>query len=755
MSAPTAPSPPPAAPTPAAPPPPAAGTAEAEVNVEINGRPIKAKKGEMIIRVTDAHDAYVPRFCYHDKLPIAANCRMCLVEVEKAPKPIPACSTPVTEGMKIFTRSPKAIAAQKATMEFLLINHPLDCPICDQGGECELQDLAMGFGRDISRFSERKRAVKDKNLGPLVSTDMTRCIHCTRCIRFGQDIAGIQEMGATGRGEDMEIGTFIERSIDHELSGNIIDLCPVGALNSKPFRYRGRGWEMTQHALISPHDGVGTNLYAHVLRGRLMRVVPRTNEAINEVWIADRDRYSYEGVYAADRLRAPMIREGTDWRVVDWQTALEAAAHGLKGGGASVGALVHPSSTLEECYLAARIIRGLGSGHIDHRLRQGDFRDQRADPLYPSLGVAIAEVERLEGLLIIGSNLRREVPMLAHRVRKAARGGAKIAFLNPATFPYLFPVSAYLEAPPANLVNELAAVLAATLESGGSAPAAVAKLVAAARPEARHRALAATFKRGGRSAVWLGALAQRSRWWSELRVLAAALAELTGAALGMLSEGANAAGAYLAGAIPHRGPAGAPSPTTGLDVEGMLARPLAAYCLVGVEPWADLLDADAFRTLAGARCVIAATPYLSEPLQQVAHILLPTGTFAETSGTYVNFEGKWQSFSGAAQPVAESRPAWKVLRVLGNLLALEGFDYQSSEEIRDELRAACEHAGRDLARPPYGLPAAAGGATAVGVTAAAGPTGLVDVPMYQIDSVVRRAASLQRTRDGRTPSAVY
>ncbi len=719
------------------------------VNVEINGQPVRARKGEMIIRVTDAHDAYVPRFCYHEKLAIAANCRMCLVEVEKAPKPIPACATPVAEGMKIFTRSPKAIAAQKATMEFLLINHPLDCPICDQGGECELQDLAMGFGRDVSRFSERKRAVKDRNLGPLVSTDMTRCIHCTRCVRFGQDIAGIQELGATGRGEDMEIGTFIEHSIDHELTGNIIDLCPVGALNSKPFRYRGRGWEMTQHPLISPHDGVGTNLFGHVLRGRLMRVVPRANEAINEVWIADRDRYSYEGVYAPDRLGAPMIRDADGWRSVDWQTALEAAAAGIKSAGESFGCLVNPSSTVEECYLAARLTRGLGSRHIDHRLRQADYRDQGADPLYPGLGMAIADVERLEGLLIIGSNLRHEAPLLAHWVRKAARAGGRVGFLNPATFPYLFPVAAYLESAPAGQIADLAALLAAALEGGAKrAPAAVAALVAAAAPTARHRELAAVLRGAGPRAIWLGALCLRSHNGSALRALAAALAEVTGATLGVLCEGANAAGAYLAGAVPHRGPGGLPVESPGLDVTAMLATPLAAYALLGVEPWADAIDPAAFRALAGARCVVVATPYLSEALQQIAHVLLPVGTFAETSGTYVNFEGRWQSFGGVARPVGESRPAWKVLRVLGNLLGLERFDYQSSEEVRDELKALCEHPARPFVQAPYRLPPSAAGS-------AARLPGVLDVPMYQVDPVLRRASSLQRTRDGRTPSVTY
>ena len=410
------------------------------VNVEVNGVALKAPKGEMIIRVTDANGAYVPRFCYHDKLPIAANCRMCLVEVEKAPKPMPACATPVAEGMKIYTRSPKAIAAQKATMEFLLINHPLDCPICDQGGECELQDLAVGFGRDISRYHERKRVVKDLSLGPLVSTDMTRCIHCTRCVRFGQDIAGIQELGTTGRGENMQIGTYIEHSVDHELSGNIIDLCPVGALNSKPFRFQARAWEMTQHPLVSPHDGFGSRLYGHVLRGQLKRVVPQPCEEINETWIADRDRYSYLGLEAADRLTTPRVRASNgSWLDSDWETALNVAAKGLQGAsqGDSVtglGCLAHPSSTLEELYLLGRLAQGLGCANIDHRLRQRDFRDQDSDSGAPGLGMALAAVDGLDALFLIGANLRAELPMLAHRVRKAAIRGASVSLLQPAPF---------------------------------------------------------------------------------------------------------------------------------------------------------------------------------------------------------------------------------------------------------------------------------------------------------------------------------
>jgi NADH-quinone oxidoreductase subunit G len=729
--------PPPVVPAPAAPP-------SDVVNVEIDGKTCQGKKGQMIIHVTDAQNAYVPRFCYHEKLPVAANCRMCLVEVEKAPKPLPACATPITEGMKVFTKSPKAIGAQKAVMEFLLINHPLDCPICDQGGECELQDLAMGFGRDAARFNERKRVIKDKDIGPLVSTDMTRCIHCTRCVRFGQDIAGIQELGTTGRGEFMEIGTYVERAVDHELSGNIIDLCPVGALNSKPFRYRARSWEMTQAALVSPHDGVGTNVFGHVLRGKLMRVVPRQNDAINETWIADRDRYSYEGIYSADRLESPMVRDGSEWKKVSWEVALETAAKGLKAAGAELATLASSSSTLEELYLLAKLTRALGSNDIDHRLRQVDFRDQAADPAAPGLGgLAIADIDKLDGLLVVGSNLRREAPVLAHRVRKAAKRGAKVAFLNPTRFDYLFPVAAYLESAPARQLADLAAVYSVCLD-GAQAPKHLASLVAGAQVNTAHRAIAAALKAGSSRAIWLGALVLRHPAYADLRALAAGLAAATGATLGTLAEGGNAAGAWLAGAVPHRDPAGIASATPGRNARELLSGARKAYLLFGgVEPWTDGLNPDALKVLGTAEFVVAATPYADEQLRSVARVLLPIGTFAETSGTYVNLEGLWQSFAGAARPLGESRPGWKVLRVLGNLAGVADFEYQSSEEVREEVRALCGGV----------VPTSYQGSHEV--KAGAADAKVLDVPMYSVDAVLRRAPSLQRTREGKLAAVVY
>jgi NADH-quinone oxidoreductase subunit G len=693
------------------------------VNVEIDGRPLKARKGQMIMQLTDGAGIYIPRFCYHEKLSIAANCRMCLVEVEKAPKPMPACATPVTEGMKVFTRSPKAIAAQKATMEFLLINHPLDCPICDQGGECELQDLALGFGSAESRFDERKRVVSDQNLGPLISTDMTRCIQCTRCVRFTAEVAGIQELGTTGRGEWMEIGTWIEKSVNHELSGNVIDLCPVGALNSKPFRHRARSWEMTEHALVSPHDGVGTNLYGHVLRGRLMRVVPRVNEAINETWIPDRDRFSYEGVYAPDRLGAPMMRVEGRWQAVSWEAALEAAAGMLReavqsDGPERAGFLAAPGSTNEEAYLLGRIARGLGSRNVDSRLRQSDFSDQASDPAFPGLGVSVAGIEALGGLLLAGCHAREEAPIVAHRVRKAALAGCRVSLLASEAQSCHFPVLEQLTVPAADLAAELAALAGEGVK--GARRAIVESLSA------------------GRGAIVLGGAAMRHTRFSDIRAAAAALAAKTGATLGFLPDGGNAVGAALAGALPHRLPGGRPDPQPGLDLGRMLESPLAACVLLGgIEPAKDIGLPGAEQALAACRRLIAITPYADPAVMAIAQVLLPMGSFAETAGSYVNVEGRWQEFRGCARPVGESRPGWKVLRVLANQLGLAGFDYESPAEVLAELKGLAGAAAYDgRFTTPHRFKAERRGSTTA-------------VPIYGVDALVRRAPALQRTRAAR------
>ena len=670
------------------------------INIEVDGKPVEAKRGQMVIEVTDEIGAYVPRFCYHEKLSIAANCRMCLIEVEKAPNPLPACATPVNEGKKVFTKSPKAIAAQKATMEFLLINHPLDCPICDQGGECELQDLAMGYGRDVSRYNDGKRVVKDKDIGPLVSTDMTRCIHCTRCVRFGEEITGQPQLGTTERGENMKIGTYIEQSVDHELSANIIDLCPVGALNNKPYRYSARSWEMVQRPAVSPHDCVGSNMFAHVLRGTVKRIVPRDNEAINETWLADRDRFSYEGIYSADRLHKPLVRESGEWRELDWEEALNTAAGRLRGADGSIGMLASPSATVEEGHLLTSLANHLGTANIDHRIERRDFGDEDNDPAFPWLGCNIADIEKQDAIFVIGANVRHEAPIIAHRIRKASLAGASISFASSVEHEYFFDVASYLSG--ADLVELL---------SGDGVAAVVDAL-----------------KKADEALVLLGNIAGRHESYSTVRALAADIAKKTGAKLGTLSPGANSAGLSLAGVLPGEG---------GRHAGAMLEEPLDAVVLLDVEPDSDLLaTSDAVAKLRKQGFVIAMTPFDSEALRESADLLLPIGTTFETSGTFVNVEGRWQSFAGIANPVGEARPAWKVLRVLGNLTESPGFDYLSTEEIRDELQSVLG----DIEPASYAgkiRPGKLDGADALSAE--------IDTPIYSVDSLVRRATALQLT----------
>ena len=692
------------------------------IKIEINGVECDARPGEMLIAVTDRAGIYVPRFCYHEKLTVAANCRMCLVEVVNAPKPLPACATPVANGMKVATRSAKAIGAQKAVMEFLLINHPLDCPICDQGGECELQDLAMGFGRDVARFTERKRVVRDKDIGPLVSTDMTRCIHCTRCVRFGQEIAGIQELGTIGRGERMQISTFIEHSVDHELSGNIIDLCPVGALNSKPYRFSARAWEMQALPTVAPHDCVGSNLSAHVLLGKVKRVVPRANEAVNETWLADRDRFSYEGIYA-DRLEQPLVRDGGVLRPASWEQALEAAARGVSAaveeGGNGLGAWAAPTSTLEEGFLLQRIFRHHGSDNLDHRLRRRDFRLQDRDPVFPWLGMPLAELEQADVILVVGSNLRHEAPLIAHRVRKAALRGARVVFINPAQQEYLHPVAGYLE-------------------TGLDIVMGVRRLLTDS-PDADAAAILAHLRGASRAFVLLGQIAGRHPRLADLRQAAGELSRQYSARIGYLSEGANSAGLALAGVLPHRGPGGVPLARAGRNLAEMLAQPPAGLVLLNVEPEHDVAESRlAVSALQTAGFVLALSPYLSPALEAHADVILPVGTFMETAGTFVNCEGRWQTFGGVAAPVGASRPAWKVLRVLGNLLQVADFDYASAEEIRAKVHALAAGVQPDNTVAVTAIPPAT---TAPGIELAE-----LDVPMYRTDGILRRAAALQLTR---------
>ena len=713
------------------------------VNVEVDGKPVEGRKGQMIIEVTDNVDAYVPRFCYHQKLSIAANCRMCLVEVEKAPKPMPACATPINEGMKIFTKSPAAIAAQRATMEFLLINHPLDCPICDQGGECELQDLAMGYGRDISRYNDGKRVVKDKDIGPLVSTDMTRCIHCTRCVRFGEEITGKPQLGTIERGENVKISTYVEQSVDHELSGNIIDLCPVGALNNKPYRYSARSWEMTAHATVSPHDCVGSNLTAHVLRGTVKRIVPRVNEAINETWISDRDRFSYEAIYSGDRLQRPRIKESGEWRDIDWEDALAVAAKRLSDADAGkVGLIASSGITVEEGHLLVQLADHLDTANIDHRLSRRDISDQDNDPMYPSLGCSIADIEKQGAVLVVGSNLRAEAPIIAHRVRKAAVSGAQISFVNTVEHEYYFDVANSLSG--AGLAEMLAGVLVAAAD-GKDIPDHLADLCAGVTASDTQRRIAASLRDSDAALVLFGNIATAYSAFTAVRALAAGIADLTGAKLGAISDGPNSAGAHLAGVLPHRAQGGENRENAGLDTAATLATPMDAVVLVNIEPDEDIrVSPDPVGELARQKFVVALTPFVSDALLDCADLLLPTGTFAETSGTYVNIEGTWQSFGGVATPVGEARPTWKVLRVLGNLIEAPGFDYVTSEDVRDEfvaqlgdVQTSNQYDGTFRIARPNGSDAG---------------THLIDVPLYSVDALVRRATALQLTDEAKRSS---
>jgi NADH-quinone oxidoreductase subunit G len=714
---------------------------ESLVTIEINGQSLKAPKGAMVIQVADEAGIDIPRFCYHKKLSVAANCRMCLVEVEKAPKPLPACATPVMDGMKVFTRSPLALRAQKSVMEFLLINHPLDCPICDQGGECELQDVAMGYGRGLSRFVERKRVVADKNIGPLIATDMTRCIHCTRCVRFSEEIGGMPELGATGRGEHMQIGTFIERALDSEMSGNVIDLCPVGALTSKPFRFRARAWEMQQREGIAPHDAVGSNIHVHVRGNRVMRVVPRENEAVNEVWISDRDRFSYEGLYHDDRLLQPMVKRDGEWRSVDWETALARAVECLtevrsRQGPGQIGALFSASATAEELYLGQKLLRGVGCANIDHRLRETDYRDQDDAPSFPWLGLTIAALERLDAVLLVGAYPRKEHPIVNHRLRKASLAGGEIMVLGPATAGHNFHVSERLHAGPPAMQDALAGIAAVCAAQSGSSGS-LSGMVAG---EVQTR-IAGRLRSAERAAVLVGPLANCHPQASRLRALAASVARDCGASYGTLGEGANAAGAWLAGVVPHRGPGGKPAPATGLAAAEMLEAKLAAYFTVGIEPELDCADgAQALAALRAAKSVVCLTAYHTDTMLDYADVLLPMAPFAETSGSYINLEGAWQSAAGAVQPPGEARPAWKVLRVLGNLFELEGFDYQDSGEVLSELRERVANVAPSPP-PPSELEPAERDEDGDAVFR------IGTVPMYAIDPVVRRAGALQRTAD--------
>jgi NADH-quinone oxidoreductase subunit G len=724
------------------------------LELEIDGRTLEVPEGSTVMDAANKLGIYVPHFCYHKKLSIAANCRMCLVHVEKAPKPLPACATPVTKGMKVWTHSDLAVDAQKGVMEFLLINHPLDCPICDQGGECQLQDLAVGYGASGSRYDEDKRVVVNKNLGPLISTDMTRCIHCTRCVRFGQEIAGVMELGMIGRGEHAEIITFVGKTVDSELSGNSIDLCPVGALTSKPFRYSARSWELTRRTSISPHDGLGSNLLVQIKQNRVMRVLPRENEAVNECWLSDRDRFSYEGLNSEQRLARPMIRREGDaanpagvWQQVEWQVALDFVADKLKSikaqhGADAIGALASPHQTVEELYLLQKLVRGIGSGNVDFRLRQSDFSSDGKLQGAPWLGMNIADVTGLDRVLVIGSTLRKEHPLLTHRLRQGTKKGLELSIINPVDDDLLMRVAHKAIVAPAAMAHLLAQVVKAAASGKNAAiPENVKSAVENVEPGDSAQALARAFASGAKSAIFLGNFAQHHPAAATLHALAQALGELTGARVGFLGEAANSVGGYIAGAVPFVGPAGK-------NVAQMVSDPLKAYLLLGLEAELDMHDpARAVAALKQAELVVAMSAFESREALEYAHVVLPIGPFTETAGTFINTEGRAQSFTGCVQPIGEARPAWKVLRVLGNLLGLAGFDYDSADAVKQDVLGSGDLAGKLGNR----LTAAPLAALASPVTE--GLQRIAEVPIYSSDPLVRRSPPLQKTRDAEPPVA--
>ena len=702
------------------------------VTLEIDGHTVEAPRGSMIIEAADRIGIDIPRFCYHRKLSIAANCRMCLVDVEKAPKPLPACATPVADGMKVFTESRRAVDAQRGVMEFLLINHPLDCPICDQGGECELQDLAMGYGRSVSRFTERKRVVKDKNLGPLVATDMTRCIHCTRCIRFLEEIAGTAELGGIGRGEHTEISTFVERNINSELSGNIIDLCPVGALTNKPFRFSARPWEMRARPFIGGHDCLGSNLFYHVRGRKIMRAVPRDNEAINECWLADRDRYSHFALEAPDRLSSPRIKVDGQWQDCDWNTALDAAARAIRGaidGGDQLGILASPRATCEEHGLLHRFAQGLGSANIDHRLRLDDVSHPQAGRA--RMDIPSAALATSDTLFLVGSNIRHDQPILGHRVRTAWRQhGARVMDLNPVAYDFPFDLSERMTVAPPDMVDALAAVARAAADLIGQVVpenGAMGDLLRQVEVSDEARRMAAALKESQSGVVLLGDVALNHPEAGLLRALAEQLAEWTCCALCVLPGPANSQGAWAMGVVPG---------TEGLAAKAMLDTPLKGYLMLGIEPSLDLASPGrAMAALHGAESVVALAAYASDDLLEVADVLLPMAALPETDGSYVNLDDQIQSFRAAVKPAGDAREGWKILRKLGELLGLDGFDFVGLEQLGETLSREQPREAAAFAPPARKSGRQDKALSRIG-----------DVPIYAGDAMVRRSAPLQQTK---------
>ena len=707
--------------------------------IEIDGKKVEVENGKMIIEVADEQGIHIPRFCYHKKLSVAANCRMCLVSVENSKKTLPACATPITDGMKVFTKSKEALHSQAAVMEFLLINHPLDCPICDQGGECELQDVSMGFGSDRSDYNDVKRAVESDDIGPLISMEMTRCIHCTRCVRFGDEIAGLPELGGLGRGENMQIGTYIKHSVTSEVSGNVIDLCPVGALTSKPYRFTARAWEMTQHDSVAPHDCLGSNVYLHTRRNQLMRVVPKEHEFINETWLSDRDRFSYLGLNNKARATQPMIKRNGLWESVDWETALTFAAIGLsrvikQHGPEQFAAFASASSTLEELYLLQKFMRELGVNNLDHRLQQTDFRDQANQSVMPTSSLIYAELENQDTVLLLGCNVDREVPLAGVRVRKAFTNGGKIYAINPVDYEYHFDVADKHIISPQEMPLQLASLVLALVDDASRLPEELQKLLIGLNPDATCKAMAQALRQP-KAVIVTGALCENHPQAALLRTLTTWLAQLSGARILRLTAGANSAGACLAGMVPHRAAAGKVIEPAGLDVHAALDAKLKGYLLMAAEPGFDFANPHCARqSMLAAEFVVVLSAFKDDGIQDYANVILPMAPYAETSGTYINVDKHWQTVKGALTPAGEARPAWKIIRVLANMLRIDGFEFASTDDVLQEIKTLVTmmHESSNTLFYPECLPVSHDKLVRVG-----------EWPLYRVDAIVRHSMELQ------------
>jgi NADH-quinone oxidoreductase subunit G len=710
------------------------------LEIEIDGKTAQVPDGSTVMDAAQQVGVYIPHFCYHKKLSIAANCRMCLVQVEKAPKPLPACATPVTNGMKVFTHSDLAVKAQKGVMEFLLINHPLDCPICDQGGECQLQDMSVGYGPMKSRYTEEKHVVFHKNVGPLISMEeMSRCIHCTRCVRFGQEIAGIMELGMANRNMHSEITTFLGRTVDSELSGNMIDLCPVGALTSKPFRYTARSWELQRRKSISPQDSVGANLVVQVKHDNVMRVLPRENEAVNECWISDKERFSYLALNSDERLTKPMVKQGGEWREVDWNVALDYVCHGLKDvarehGGDAVAALAAPSSTLEELYLLGKVMKGLGSGNFDFRPRQKDFSTDFKRAGTPWLGMRLSEIADLDAALVVGSFLRKDHPLIAQRLRQAAKKYTKLSLLSVTADDQLIDLHACISVAPSRLADSLAAIVKSAAEIKGQVPPAGTEGVSICEISKK---IAQSLVDGEKSAVFLGNVVTQSEQATQLHALALELGRLTNATVGFLGESGNVLGGHAGWALP-----------SGANARQMFEQPRKAYVVMGFEPEFDYANPQiALAALKQAGLVVFMSAFKHGPALEYADVMLPIAPFTETAGTFINIEGRVQGFNGVVKARGEARPAWKVLRVIGNVLNLEGFDYDNSEAVRDAVIGAGTEFISGLDNGLNNVQINLGASEAVALQR------IADVPINFADPMARRSAALQQTADSVIPAA--